>query len=190
VLINVGWEGGGGPKAAMAGLASLPLPRLCPVGFVFIWADKSLLADVVRQMYKWKYVYVENLTWVMMAPNNTAVTLDSAYVRRSHLTLLMFRKDGASACRPGDPRAAPRCVCLSWHPSRKNRWGWRTGTIELTSRGKGYFVRCRVLPRPCLARRIVAVTAVMTLKPLRLPRVTSQGSRHLDAAYAWAGFPT
>eukprot|EP00955_Chlamydomonas_euryale_P049163 354189-Chlamydomonas_euryale.AAC.1 len=38
--------------------------------------------------------YVENLTWVWIHPNNTILTEPSPYARRSHLSLLIFRKDG------------------------------------------------------------------------------------------------
>ncbi len=30
-------------------LAALPLPKLCPVGFVFIWAEKEHISTVVKQ---------------------------------------------------------------------------------------------------------------------------------------------
>ena len=46
-------------------------------------------------MDKWGFSYVENLTWVHMAPNNTVVAAPSLYARRSHLSLFIFRKSGA-----------------------------------------------------------------------------------------------
>ena len=46
-------------------------------------------------MDKWGFCYVENLTWVHMAPNNTVVAAPSVYARRSHLSLFIFRKSGA-----------------------------------------------------------------------------------------------
>lgn len=49
---------------------------------------------MVKLLYKWGYIYVENLTWVQMAPNNTIITAPSAYAQRSHLTLFIFRKNG------------------------------------------------------------------------------------------------
>ena len=48
-------------------------------------------------MDKWGFSYVENLTWVHMAPNNTVVAAPSLYARRSHLSLFIFRKSGAPA---------------------------------------------------------------------------------------------
>ncbi len=33
-------------------LAALPLPKLCPVGFVFIWAEKEHISTVVKQARK------------------------------------------------------------------------------------------------------------------------------------------
>lgn len=43
VLINRGWEveGAADSNAVTARLAKLPLPQLCPAGFVFAWADKA-----------------------------------------------------------------------------------------------------------------------------------------------------
>ena len=52
------------------------------------------IAEVVDVMDKWGFSYVENLTWVHMAPNNTVVASPSLYARRSHLSLFIFRKAG------------------------------------------------------------------------------------------------
>lgn len=92
----------------MAKLAKVPLPRLCPVGFVFIWVDKLLISPVVKQMSRWGYVYIENLTWVFMHANNTILRLPSACAQRSHLTLFLFRKEG----EPLEPHpSAPVSTC-------------------------------------------------------------------------------
>ncbi len=80
--------------AAIQRLARLPLPQLCPVGFVFIWAEKEHIHAVVKQMFKWRYSYVENLTWVYQAPNNAVLCLPAPFTARSHLTLFIFRKNG------------------------------------------------------------------------------------------------
>ena len=93
VLVNGGWEAEGAD--ATARLAKVPLPRLVPVGFVFVWAQKQHVAALVKQLYRWGYCYIENLTWVQLAANNTVLTLPAPYAQRSHLTLLIFRKDGA-----------------------------------------------------------------------------------------------
>ena len=42
------------------------------------------IAEVVNLMDNWGFSYVENLTWVHMAPNNTVVAAPSLYARRSH----------------------------------------------------------------------------------------------------------
>ncbi|BDA48164.1 hypothetical protein COCOBI_11-4240 [Coccomyxa sp. Obi] len=95
ILINQGWEVKGATgDASVACLAKLPVQQLCPVGFIFIWVDKVHVAAVVKLLYKWGYIYVENLTWVQMAPNNTIITAPSPYAQRSHLTLFIFRKNG------------------------------------------------------------------------------------------------
>ena len=73
-------------------LRKIPLNKLCPTGFIFIWIDKRDVQGVCELMYKQKYVYVENLTWVYMRPDNKMVHDESKYMRNSHLTLYIFRK--------------------------------------------------------------------------------------------------
>jgi len=93
VLINPGWEKDADTEAATAlsNLESLPIPRLVPTGFVFIWVPKYHVAAVCKQMAKWGYTYIENLTWVWLSPANKVLTLKSQFIRASHLTLYMFR---------------------------------------------------------------------------------------------------
>lgn len=80
-------------KAIMM-FAKLPIERLCPTGFVFVWAEKRFLHGIVKQMQRWSFTYIENLTWLQLKPNNKTVQADSSFLPRSHLTLLMFRKEG------------------------------------------------------------------------------------------------
>ena len=45
VLINQGWECKDAKgKAVAARLAKVPMTRLCPMGFIFIWVDKTLVS--------------------------------------------------------------------------------------------------------------------------------------------------
>ena len=93
-------------------IESLSLPKLCPVGFIFVWVEKEVLDQVVDVLVQQKYVYVENLTWVLMHANNRAraraarapaerapdvarqvVQGAAPYIGRSHRTLLIFRRD-------------------------------------------------------------------------------------------------
>ena len=98
VLINPGWEvSGASGSEAVSLLAKLPIQRLCPIGFIFIWVQKQHISAVVRQMGKWGFGYVENLTWVFLHRNHSIPQLPSEFVRRSHLTLFLFRKEG-EAC--------------------------------------------------------------------------------------------
>ena len=50
MLIREGWAEGCGrdAKRAVARLARLPIPKLCPEGFVFLWAEKHQIADMAR----------------------------------------------------------------------------------------------------------------------------------------------
>jgi hypothetical protein len=92
VLLNPPWA-----TVTPKQVESLNLPKVCPLGFVFVWVEKEVLdqvlrggkriarllrcanlkrrrvrlrAQVVDVLVRLKYVYVENLTWVLMAPNN------------------------------------------------------------------------------------------------------------------------
>jgi hypothetical protein len=93
VLVNPGWVREDADQS-VAALGRLPMPRLCPVGFVFIWAPKQLLHAVVTQLYKWQFGYVESLTWVQLRGQTELLTLPSPCFRQSHVTLLMFRRTG------------------------------------------------------------------------------------------------
>ncbi|PRW51014.1 putative aarF domain-containing kinase chloroplastic [Chlorella sorokiniana] len=94
VLINTGWECEGRGDAAVQRLARLPMRRLVPRGFVFIWVPKQHVQAVCRQMRAWGYCYIENLTWVLLRPNNSVLALPYRYANTSHLTLYMFRREG------------------------------------------------------------------------------------------------
>jgi len=96
-------------------IESLSLPKLCPVGFIFVWVEKEVLDQVVDVLVRQKYVYVENLTWVLMTANNRVrprapprtaaerapdvaglpqvVQGAAPFTGRSHRTLLIFRRD-------------------------------------------------------------------------------------------------
>ena len=65
-------------------------------------------------MDKWGFNYVENLTWVHMAPNNTVVAAPSLYARRSHLSLFIFRKTGAPTAT--HPASASMASAVSRQP--------------------------------------------------------------------------
>ena len=45
VLVNQGWEcKGASDKAITARLSKIPMSKLCPIGFIFIWVDKTLVS--------------------------------------------------------------------------------------------------------------------------------------------------
>ena len=90
VLINVGWERPTIAESAQS-LAAIPIPKLVPDGFVFVWVPKHLIQTVCTQMVKWGFLYIENLTWVHMAVNNSIARVESPILRSSHLTLYIFR---------------------------------------------------------------------------------------------------
>ena len=47
VLINQGWECKAAKgKGVAARLAKVPMTQLCPMGFIFIWVDKTLVGHL------------------------------------------------------------------------------------------------------------------------------------------------
>ncbi|KAL4425126.1 hypothetical protein ABPG77_008231 [Micractinium sp. CCAP 211/92] len=93
-LINPGWECEGRGDAAVKRLARVPLRRLVPRGFVFVFVEKQHVQALCRLMRSWGYCYIENLTWVHLQSNHRVLRLPGRYTNRSHLTLYMFRREG------------------------------------------------------------------------------------------------
>lgn len=73
-------------------LAKVPLSALCPHGFIFIWAAKQDISAVFRLLGKLGFMYVENLTWVLLHANGSVLHLPEYHTKRSHVTLFIFRK--------------------------------------------------------------------------------------------------
>jgi hypothetical protein len=83
------------------------------------WWVQSQLHAVVRLLYRWRFAYVENLTWVHMGPNNRPLAEAAPHARCFHSTLLMFRKDGERRRCKFTARCLPSShCCASWlqHP--------------------------------------------------------------------------
>lgn len=66
--------------------------QLVPNGLVFVWVEKELIMDVVKQMRAWDFLYVENFVWVKKTVNNRFVTQPAPYFKKSKLSLHIFRK--------------------------------------------------------------------------------------------------
>jgi N6-adenosine-specific RNA methylase IME4 len=98
ILMNPPWKIEQAPdkgNVTVEDIAQLPLERLSPLGFIFIWVEKENLSLVCDVMQEKNFNYVENLTWVQMQPNNCVVKTESRYLARSHRTLLIFRRSTA-----------------------------------------------------------------------------------------------
>ncbi|KAJ1736069.1 hypothetical protein LPJ61_000212 [Coemansia biformis] len=80
----------------IARLAAVPVGKLLvPGGFLVAWCEKELLPDMCEMAEKsWGLKYVENFCWVLQQTNNHIARLESAYFRRSKVTLLIFRSVG------------------------------------------------------------------------------------------------
>ena len=96
ILMNPPWDIEDSPDrgdVTLEDIEAIPVERLAPLGFVFIWVEKENLSRVCDIMSDKNFVYVENLTWVQLKPNNTIVESAARYIGRSHRTLLIFRRD-------------------------------------------------------------------------------------------------
>ncbi|EFJ41584.1 hypothetical protein VOLCADRAFT_98443 [Volvox carteri f. nagariensis] len=141
IMVNAGWQPpgaadafeGGREAEVMRGFLSLPIPRLCPRGFIFVWAHKGLLQAVCRALAGWGYVYVENLTWVHLTPANAIATSQRGrHFRRSHSTLLIFRREGEGRDIELRHQRNPDVVfdCIRTLPDRS---GWDIPSEVLTT---------------------------------------------------------
>ncbi|KAL0488493.1 hypothetical protein AKO1_015534 [Acrasis kona] len=62
--------------------------------YLFIWVDKNYISQILNMIEgEWKFKYVENLCWVMEEPNHTHTMNESTFMKRSHQTMLMFKKE-------------------------------------------------------------------------------------------------
>ena len=96
-----------GETPSSAGLRAVPFSRLCPCGFVLVWARKAEIAQAVHHLCDaCGFVYVENLTWVLLHEGNAAPARADDVCACSHLTLLIFRRPGV----------APRPCCVTVLP--------------------------------------------------------------------------
>eukprot|EP00210_Caulerpa_lentillifera_P002400 g2301.t1 len=92
VMINPLWNQKGTSPLV---LQDLPIGKLCPEGFLFIWIPKGCLQSIWKLASDWGYSYVENLTWIQLKANNKVrrdQEDDNWILPRSHLTLYIFRK--------------------------------------------------------------------------------------------------
>ncbi|KAJ2162590.1 hypothetical protein GGF46_000593 [Coemansia sp. RSA 552] len=82
-------------------LAAIPVGKLLvPGAFLFTWCEKELLPDMCDLAEKsWGLKYVENFCWVRQHTNNHIARLESAFFRRSKVTLLIFRREGSLEMR-------------------------------------------------------------------------------------------
>lgn len=77
-------------------LACMSLPEcLAADAIVCMWASKQNVGEAVGCMAKvWGCKYVENLTWVHLAPGGDVARAPAPFTRSSHSTLLMGRRGG------------------------------------------------------------------------------------------------
>lgn len=60
-------------------IRKIPFHKLAPYGFVFMWVEKENLSAVCDAMMDQRFIYVENMTWVQMMPNNTIAGAKARY---------------------------------------------------------------------------------------------------------------
>jgi hypothetical protein len=105
LLVNPPWhapdradtdEGGAGNAGELMGPTDLLRLRLDERvvfhGFVFMWVEKSYIADVVRVMSSLDFRYIETIHVLRKLPNNKLVQRRSCYFSNSKDTMVVFRK--------------------------------------------------------------------------------------------------
>jgi hypothetical protein len=70
--------------------------RVLSTGLVFMWVEKTHIPMAIKCLSYWSCRYVENLTWVQVDAQYRPRCDKSAYLRSSHLTLLIARRDKGS----------------------------------------------------------------------------------------------
>ena len=72
----------------------LPVDRLVPHGYIFIWVEKEFIQEIVTTMKRaWNFSYVENFVWVKQSVDNTFCLEPYKYFQKSKVTLFIFRRD-------------------------------------------------------------------------------------------------
>jgi N6-adenosine-specific RNA methylase IME4 len=62
--------------------------------YLFIWVAKRYIAEVLRLIERrWNFRYVENMCWIMEMPNHQYAMNESPYLKQSHQTMLIFKKE-------------------------------------------------------------------------------------------------
>ena len=83
-------------------------------GFSLVHRSHWCGTQVVKQLKVWGFLYVENFVWVKKHVNNRIVTDDSAYFRKSKLSLHIFRRAVQEQMELRHQRTAVRFWRLSW----------------------------------------------------------------------------
>jgi len=96
VIINAPLSDDSQNGITISRLSTLPLAAcIATDAIVCLWATKQHVGQAVNCMAKaWGCKYVENLTWVHIAPNGDVAKGPSTLTRTSHSTLLMGRRGG------------------------------------------------------------------------------------------------
>jgi len=95
VLIDPPWKVGnktGKGYIDARDLEKLPLKSIT-AGYVFLWVEKEVISEAIKLMdHKFNFTYVENLVWAKQTAFNHLEMQDSAYLKKSKITLLIFKK--------------------------------------------------------------------------------------------------
>ncbi|XP_004343814.1 hypothetical protein CAOG_07090 [Capsaspora owczarzaki ATCC 30864] len=85
-------------------------PALIPRGFIFMWAEKEWIPDLLEVAQAWGFHYVENICWVRHNINNKVSREDSRFFRKSKLLLLIFRNFDIGAKQVAIPEEKPQPI--------------------------------------------------------------------------------
>mmetsp|Transcript_44552 Transcript_44552/g.115862 ORF Transcript_44552/g.115862 Transcript_44552/m.115862 type:complete len:369 (-) Transcript_44552:417-1523(-) len=87
VYVDPPWHSGFKP----ASLKKLKIENVVTSGLLFIWVEKEYIPDIL-EIYKDKFVYVENITWVTLTVGNRAYVEKSTYLGKAKKIVLVLRR--------------------------------------------------------------------------------------------------
>ena len=91
------------PEEQLRQLRAIPVRRLVPHGFVFVWAQKWNAQAVVKWLTQQDYRLVENLTWVRIWPQRIwqHIYIQDSLLGILHDVELSSEVHGREACSLG-----------------------------------------------------------------------------------------
>lgn len=105
VLIDAPWiTGADNPASSMhrvnaEQLYQLRVDEMVDAGLLFVWTEKTQIAECIKVATRWGFTYVENLVWVHQNVDHTIADEPSLVFPQSKTSLLIFKRGSGFALR-------------------------------------------------------------------------------------------